>query len=179
MSLINFNEIDCKKSINQENAIINFNGSKIEIVKYLSANDKYDLIMCTLQKAFDKNIYNAFKMDLFFELNVIYSYTNIVFSDEDRIDEASLYDTLKRSGLIDLVLAQIDSNELSYLKQCIINSAETIIKYRNTFGAVFSALVEQLPENVTKVNTMIKDVDLEKMKALLSLVKEIAPQSEE
>lgn len=169
MSLINYKDIDCKKSIDKNNKIINFNGTDIEIINYLSANDKYDLIMVTLQKAFEKNIYNSFKMDMYFDLNVVYSYTNIVFSIEDRADEAMLYDVLKSSGLIDKIKAEIDPCELEYLKDCIITMSQTIIKYRNTFGAIFGSFMELLPENLEKVKAVVKELDIEKIKALMAI----------
>lgn len=175
MALINFKDIDFNKSIDTTNKIINFNDSDIEIVNYLSARDKYDLIMITLQKSFEKNIYNPFKMDMYFDLNVVYSYTNMIFDDEDRQDEEMLYDTLTRSGFIALVKGNIDPTELAYLKDCISTLSETIIKYRNTFGSVVGALAEHFPDSMDKMQAMMASIDLEKMEGLLSLVKEINP----
>ena len=37
-----------------------FCGQKIEVLKYLPAADKYDLLMVTLQKSLEGNIYNEF-----------------------------------------------------------------------------------------------------------------------
>lgn len=173
MSLINFKDIDFEKSIDKTNKTINFNGNEIEIVNYLSTNDKYDLIMITLQKSFEKNIYNPFRMDIYFDLNVIYLYTNIVFSEEDRLDEAALYDTLKRSGLIDAVMAEIDEKELRLLKSYIYELSEIIIKYRNTFGAVVGSFIEQLPQNMEKAKEIIGNFDPEKYQGILSLASQI------
>lgn len=173
MSLINYKDIDCNKSIDKTNKVINFNGHEIEIVNYLSTNDKYDLIMITLQKAFEKNIYNSFKMDIYFDLNVVYLYTNLVFDSEDREDESQLYDTLKRSGLIDAIKAEIPEEELNYLKSCVLRMSDTIIKYRNTFGAVLGSIVEQLPENMEKAKEFVQEFDSEKYAGLLDLAKQI------
>jgi hypothetical protein len=173
MSLINFKEIDFNKSIDKTNKVINFNGQEIEVVNYLSANDKYDLIMITLQKSFEKNIYNPFKIDMYFDLNVVYLYTNIVFDAEDRLDEAALYDTLKRSGLMDAVKAEIDSDELWDIKNTIWQLSEIILKYRNTFGAVVGAFIEQLPQNMEKAKDIIGEFDPEKWKGLMSMASQI------
>lgn len=173
MSLINYKDIDCNKSIDKTNKVINFNGTDIEIVPYLSINDKYDLIMITLQKAFDKNVYNPFKIDIYFDLNVIYLYTNIVFDNEDRLDEAALYDTLNRSGLIAAVKAEIDSEELEYLKDCIYQLSKIITKYRNTFGAVVGGFIEQLPANMEKAKEIIGEFDLDKYKDFLNMASQL------
>ena len=75
---------------------------KIEVLKYLPAQDKYDLLMITLQKSLEGNVYNAFKLNLYFELNLVYMYTNISFTDKQREDELKLYDTLKSNGFFEL-----------------------------------------------------------------------------
>ena len=173
MGLVNYKDIDFNKSIKKENKIIDFNGTEIQIVPYLSTNDKYDLIMITLQKSFEKNIYNVFKMDIYFDLNIVYLYTNIVFSQKDREDESKLYDELKYSGLLDLIKNEIDPQELTYLKNCIIELSNIILKYRNTFGAVLGGFIEQLPENMEKAKSIIGEFDPEKYKLLLNLASQI------
>lgn len=169
MALINFKDINFNKSLNNTNKIIEFNGSIIEVVPYLSVNDKYDLIMITLQKANEEGVYNCFKIDTFFNLHVIYTYTNIVFSDEDRQDEAGLYDTLKQSGLMDAVLSQIDKNELEYLKKCIYDLVALIMKYRNTFGTVLANFLEMLPKNMEKAKVAIDEMDMNKLGQLAKM----------
>ena len=58
MSLINYKDIDFNKSINKETIKINFNDYEIEIVPYLSINDKYNLIMTTLSRSDEIDLYN-------------------------------------------------------------------------------------------------------------------------
>ena len=43
-----------------------FNNQTIEVLKYLPIEDKYDLIMITLQKAEEDGIYNDIKLDMYF-----------------------------------------------------------------------------------------------------------------
>lgn len=177
MGLINYKNIDFNKSINKENKIINFNGSEIQIVKYLPANDKYDLIMITLQKSLDKNIYNPFKIDMYFDLNVVYLYTNIVFNAEDRVDEAALYDIFNESGLIAAVKENIDADEYTELKGYIYKLADMITKYRNTFGAAISSFVDQLPKNMEHAKEIISEFDPEKYSQLLNTARQINANS--
>ena len=40
---------------------ITFNDTEIEVLQYLPINDKYDLIMITLQNAYEEGIYNPLK----------------------------------------------------------------------------------------------------------------------
>ena len=170
MGLINYKDIDFNKSINKELKTFDFNGSEIAVVPYLSINDKYDLVMITLQKSLEKGIYNHVKLDMYFELHIIYMYTNIQVDNVDRQDEAALYDIFKRSGLIDKVLEQIDENEIDTLWTYIYEMEEIIMSYRNTFGTILSNFIETLPENMEKAKETIEKIDIEKIKALKGLV---------
>ena len=108
MGLINYKDIDFNKSIDKENKIINFNGSEIQILPYLSITDKYDLIMATIKKSYEEGIYNPIKLKMYFNLHLVYMYTNIIFDAEDKAKVEELYDTLSNSGLITLILENID-----------------------------------------------------------------------
>lgn len=170
MGLINYKDIDFNKSINKELKTFDFNGSEIAIVPYLSINDKYDLVMITLQKSLEDGIYNHVKLDMYFELHIIYMYTNIQIDNIDREDEAGLYDTLKKSGLINKVLELIDDNEIKTLLAYIYEMEKIIMKYRNTFGSVFGAFVRQLPENMEKAKEIVESFDEEKLSGLKTLI---------
>ena len=166
MALINFKDIDFNKSINKENKVIDFNGSEIQIINYLPVQDKYDLIMVTVQKSKEKNMYNPFLIDLYFDLNVIYLYTNIIFNAEDRADEAGLYDTLKRSGLIDTVKNNIDEDELKLLKFYIEAVVSYSTHYSNTFKGSVEELLEKLPKDLGGLAELIKNMPPELMEKL-------------
>lgn len=169
MALINFKDIDFDKSINKTNTIIDFNGSQIEILPDISISDKYDLVMVTLQKSFEKGIYNPVKLEMYFDLNLIYLYTNIVFSIEDRTDEEALYDTLYRSGLVAKVRENINDTDILFLHSAITDIAELVMKYRSSFGSAFSTFVEELPANMEKVQEIISNFDAEKTAPLMAL----------
>jgi hypothetical protein len=164
---------DFQKKIDKTNKVIDFNGSEIQIVKYLSASDKYDLIMSTLQKSFAGNgMFDDFKAGVYFSLNVIYLYTNITFSAEDRADEFGLYDTLKNSGLMNAVMAEIDEEELDDLFDDMLAMQRRITTYNNTTAAVISEFIDSLPEKFAKVTEFVNNLNPEKLQAM----KEMAEQ---
>ena len=70
-----------KLKMNTDVNTFDFCGQKIEVLKYLPAQDKYDLLMITLQKSLENGIYNDFKLNFYFELNLVYMYTNISFTE--------------------------------------------------------------------------------------------------
>lgn len=170
MGLINYKDIDFKKSINKELKTFEFNGSEIGVVPYLSINDKYDLVMITLQKSLEKGIYNHVKLDMYFELHIIYMYTNIQIDNDDCTDEAELYDTLKRSGLIDKVLEQIDDNEIETLYSYIYEMEDVLMNYKSTFGSALTYAIDQLPANMEKVKDIFENLNPEKIEELVGLL---------
>ena len=161
MGLINFKDIDFKKSINNENKIINFNGTEIQILNYLPIHDKNDLIIISLQKSFENNIYNYHKLKMYFELHLIYLYTNIVFDADSRADEEGLYDNLKKSGLLDLVINEISKDERCQLWEDVLNVKYDMEKYNNSFVAFISNSIDDLGDKVTKGIEMIKSLNIE------------------
>ena len=72
----------------------NFNNTEIEVKQYLPIEDKYDLVMITLQKAEENGIYNALKLDMYFHLHLVYMYTNLSFTEKQKENEMKIYDTL-------------------------------------------------------------------------------------
>lgn len=175
MSLINFSDIDFNKSINKPNKVITFNGSEIEVINYLSSSDKYDLITSTIQKAFPKNgIFDDFRTKVFFNLNIVYLYTNIVFSAKERANEFELYDTLSQSGLLELIKAEIDEKELEELYNTIIITQERIIAYNNTTASIIYDFIETIPEKFKQFRDFMNSFDKEKIQSIKDLAQSFA-----
>lgn len=159
MGLINFKDIDFNKSIDKELKIFEFNGSEIGVVPYLSINDKYDFVMITLQKAFEKGIYNLVKLDMYFNLHLVYMYTNIQIDNEDRVDEAALYDIMMRSGLIEKVIENIPEEEIDELS-CYINEVkEEMSNYKGSLLNFLSDAISNLPQKAEEALNMLSTID--------------------
>ena len=62
--------------------VIKLNNKEVKVLDYLPFEDKYDLIMITLQKSFEEGYYNPVKLDKFFHLHLIYLYTDINFTEK-------------------------------------------------------------------------------------------------
>ena len=161
MGLINYKDIDFNQSINKETKKINFNGSEIEIVNYLSISDKNDLIMLAIQNSFDDGIYNQIKLDMYFDLYLIYMYTNIVFDVEDRADEETLYDILSKSGLIQLVKNNINVDELNILNSYLWKTLDIMTAYKKSIASVILDLVDNLNEKIKEGIETLNEINPE------------------
>lgn len=148
-----------------------FCGQKIEVLKYLPAADKYDLLMITLQKSLEGNIYNEFKLNLFFELNLVYMYTNISFTEKQREDEFKLYDTLRSNGFFELFYEALDDKEYEELFDQIAELKTTMEKSKGSIAGVISNIIEDLPVNAEAAAKIVENFDPSQFQAVVDFAR--------
>ena len=165
MAIINYNDLGLTKS--KEVRIFKWNNKDIEIVKYLPIDAKYDIVMITLQEAYEEGIYNPVKLDKFFHLNLVFMYSNLVFTDEDRQDTDKLYDELKSSGFMDKFLQNI--NEEDYTE--MLEDIDTIIKAKSGFSGIVKKLVDDLPAQAEAMQNIVNNFDSNKYQAVVDFAK--------
>ena len=148
-----------------------FCGQKIEVLKYLPAQDKYDLLMITFQKSLEGNIYNEFKLNLYFELNLVYMYTNISFTDKQREDEFKLYDTLKSNGFFELFYPAMEETEYNDLFKQITDMKQTLEKSHGSVAGVIANLIEDLPEQAEAMANILNNFDPAQFKDVIDFAR--------
>lgn len=149
----------------------NFCGQTIEVLKYLPARDKYDLLMITLQQSQQGNIYNEFKLNLYFELNLVYMYTNISFTDKQREDEFKLYDTLKSNGFFELFYSAIEPSEYEDLFKQMIELKTALEKNNISIANTINNLIENLPANAEAVANILNNFDPSQFKDVIDFAR--------
>lgn len=150
-----------------------FCGQKIEVLKYLPAQDKYDLLMVTLQKSLEGNIYNDFKLDLFFELNLVYMYTNITFTEKQREDEFKLYDSLKSNGFFELFYNVLDETEYNELFGQLTLLREASEKSHMSIAGILGELTENLPKQAEAMADILQNFKPEQFKDVIDFARYI------
>jgi hypothetical protein len=156
-----------KLKVNTEVNTFEFCGQNIEVLKYLPARDKYDLLMVTLQKSMEHGAYNEFKLNLYFELNLVYMYTNISFTEKQREDEFKLYDTLKSNGFFELFFQAIDEDEYNELFAQLNAIKDANFKNRMSAGAVISKFIDDLPANAETAAKIVESFNPEQFKQVI------------
>jgi len=66
---------------------------------------------------------NEIKLEMYFNLFVIYMYTDLVFTDEEKENPAELYDVLQSNNIIDKVIGAI-----GYDYEILVEFLETMRK---------------------------------------------------
>lgn len=113
MAKVAFSKLGLKE--NKDVNTIVFNDIEIEIKKYLSIEDKLNMISAAINNAMDENgDINSVVLEAHFNLQVVFYYTNLTFTDKQKENLVKLYDLLKGSGLMDAVIDAIGLDNEEY-----------------------------------------------------------------
>ena len=148
-----------------------WNGNEIEVLDYLPIEDKYDLIMITLQKSLEDGYYNPIKIDEFFHLHLIYMYTNINFTEKQKEDASKLYDNLMSSGLLAQIISKIPTEEYDMLYTYLENVKNDLDKYGQSFKAILDAIINELPEKASEAMKILESFNPEDYKSVIAFAK--------
>ena len=169
MAKTSFTSLKLKQK--EEKKSITYNDIAIEINQYLSEKSKYDIVMITLQKAFENGIYNPVLLDMYFHLHLVYTYAEISFTEKQKEDEFKLYDILKSNGLMDEIISNIPEQEydslLSYLEE-YVNKKE---KYNKSVVSLINEIITDLPNQAQAAADIINNFDKEKFQEVMDFVK--------
>ena len=158
MAKIAYTRIKSACKIDTSVNTFDFEGSTVEVLKYLPVEDKVDLVQVALQEAEEDGVYNDIKLDVFFNLNIIYLYSNISFTDNQKSEPYKLYDQLQCAGIIDQVIANMDQDEYKHLVDYLEQTKADILTYRNTAGAVLQRVITDLPKNAQAAADIVNNI---------------------
>lgn len=171
MAKIPFSKLKIKK-VDDSIKTIEFEGQTIEVRQYLPIQEKLALISRVVELAHeqDSNFSNPVKADVYTDLEMFKTYTNISFTEKQLEDPAHLYDILLSSGLLEEVYDAIPSDETSAIVRGVTDSIAAFYKYQNSL----LGLLDTVSTDYSNLN-----FDLDKLKEKitdpeqLALVKEV------
>ena len=171
MSLLPFTKLGLTKKEEIKN--ITINDQVIEVKQYLPISDKINIITNVIENsADDNNFANPVKVEVFANLEIMYAYTNISFTDKQKEDPTKLYDLLEENGVIAEVIAAIPENEYALLLGWIDETIEAFYKYRNSVLGILdtiSADYSNLSLDATNLQKQIADPEnLKLLKSIMS-----------
>lgn len=119
--------------MNTEVKTVSIGEQEIEVKQYLPVNDKLILISNVLNNSIDDaNFSNPIKLDVFTNLEIIFTYTNLSFTDKQKEDLVKLYDILESNNIFNQIIAAIPSEEYNCLIDGIQRCSDAIYTYRNS-----------------------------------------------
>ena len=140
MAKVSFTKLGLTK--NQEIKTLNWNEQNIEIKQYLPINDKLNLIASVINNAHDSNnnFSNPMQVSVYANLEILYAYTNINFTDKQKEDVAKLYDLVKSNGLLKAIIENIPAEEYGEIINGIHDSINAIYSYQNSVLGILDTL---------------------------------------
>ena len=161
-----------KLKVNTSVKTFDFKGQKVQVIQYLPAQDKYDLLMITLQQAEEDGVYNEFKLNLYFELNLVYMYTNISFTEKQREDEIKIYDSLKSNGFFDLFFEAFNEDEYEELLNELEAIKESKLLSKTTIGFLVDRFIKEIPANMEKAVEIVNSFDPSQYQAVVDFARQ-------
>jgi hypothetical protein len=86
-------------------------------------------------------------------------YSNINFTTKQRENLPKLYDTLKSSGLMDLIIQQIPESEYNELFNQLEEYVEINSKYNRSAAGILNSLITDLPKQARIAQEIIEGFD--------------------
>ena len=169
MAKIAFGKLGLTK--NNEVKTFEFNGQTIEVKQYLPIDEKTQFFERVINNsADDKGFYNITKVNFWLDLEIIFTYTNITFTEKQKEDLIKLYDLTKGNGLIQMVKNNMQIEELTEITNTIWDTIKNIYQYANSALGIIQTIVadyNDLNLEASELQSKIADPDN------LSLLKDI------
>lgn len=153
---------DLNLKINTNTNIVKIGDKEIKVLQYLPLEDKIDLIQIALQKSEENGIYNEMKLDMYFNLYIVYMYTDLEFTDEQKANEFTLYNELQSNEIIINIIGAIDEDEYITLIDYLEMMKKNNEKYKRSAAALFQTMIQDLPKNAAAAAEIVDNFDPEK-----------------
>ena len=162
---------DLNLTIKQTYETIEVNGQEIKVLQYLPIEDKNDLVQITLQQSEESGIYNEYKLQVFFNLNLIYMYTDLVFTDEEKANYYQLYDELNTNDIFDKVIDAIPDKEYYGIRNAVAIMIKRNEEFKGKAAALIQSLIQDLPANAQAAAKIVDNFDPEKYQNVINFAK--------
>lgn len=167
--MVNYSDLGLKNASSPKT--IKIGETEVKVLQYLPAADKYDLVNITMQESIENGVVNPFKLDMYFHLHLVMMYTDIIFNDEDRLDDFALYDTLMTNDVINLVVNAMDEDEYNSLFAMVEEFSDSMAEYKKSTAGMLDNLMTVLPEQASKLQEAMESIDKDKVVAMADVMK--------
>lgn len=175
MAKIAFSKLKCK--VNDSIKEVKLNDEiTIEVKQYLPIQEKLQLIGDVVIQAHDQdaNFSNPVKAAVFRDLEVVFAYTNLTFTEKQKEDFPKLYDMLLSSGCLAQIIEAIPEEEYEAIVKGVEESVEAVYKYQNSVFGVLDTIKSDYNNMKLDIDTLNKTITdpetLEFIKAMLTNV---------
>lgn len=166
------NPVDVSKQLTEALTVqskstkIMIDGDSVNIKQYLPIRDKSDIITIVLENSKENGVYNPVLIDMYFHVYLVFSYSDIPFSDEEKEQVEQIYDLLCSNGYMDAIIKAIPETEYQYLYNALNELKNDKLQYGSTFISALSWIMDALPNMVSTAEEILQTADFDKMETL-------------
>jgi hypothetical protein len=162
-----FSDIDTKYK--KEFKTFTWRGQEIKVSQYLPIDEKIALIDIALQKSMRNGMVHPLQLEKYYQLGLVYMYSNIVFSEEDRADEAKIYDALYASGLLNEIIKNIPAKEIQILAEMLKKLCEENEAYKRSAVGFIETVIDLIDKKLPSFIDQFKTLSPETIQMLSTL----------
>ncbi len=160
METISFNDLQLSKK--EDYKTFKFQDKEIQVLQYLPIESKITLSELALQQSEYEGVYNELALSAYFYTYVIFFYTNLEFTDEQKQNIFDTFDILETNNIISEVLQLIPENEWEELREFIDIQKVRNMTYKKSAAYLISQFINELPEQMDKVGEIINSFNPQK-----------------
>ena len=162
MAKVAFSKLGLKKKT-PEVKTVKINDVDVEVKQYLPVEEKLQLISNVLNNAVDDmSFLNPVKLDVYTNLEIVYFYTNLTFTDKQKEDPQKFYDLLEENDVFLTVIQSMDADEYRDLVGWVQDTVDSYTKYKDSALGILEAVsadYSNLDLEATDIQKKIADPD--------------------
>lgn len=135
---------------------------EVHVSQSISTSDEVDFVDAVLSKSLEAECYNPVLLDAYFHLNLIYLFTDIIFDEEDRVDELKLFDELRAKGILMAVIDCIPKDLYQELFNYVQSYADKKELFYRSATYNLTQILTILPNTINQLVEAAKNFDVEK-----------------
>lgn len=150
---------------------VNWNDNVISVKTYLPIEDKITLIQLVAQQSIEDGIFMPVKVDMYMGVYMIFFYSDLEFTDEEKENVPQLFDEMFTSGLYNAIIAAIPVTEVKLLYDNLDKYIYKVEKYNSSNMYLLNRLLEQLPTTMDEVNEVMRNFDPESFAEVMNFAR--------
>ncbi len=162
-----------KLQLNKDAAPVQIGEQTIAVKQYLPIEEKLELITKVLVQAHEpeSNYNNPVKTDALTALEMIFAYTDLVFTEKQKEDLPKLYDLLKSNGIVDVILNAIPEPERIDIERGVYRTIDSVYAYQNSVLGILDNVKQQqlnTEDSIENVQEFLQSEELKPLKEIIS-----------
>ncbi len=136
-------------------------GQEIEVKQYLPIEDKLSLIANAINNTLmtDENRFpNNVKLKMYLKLEIVFKYTNLVFTDKQKEDLPKLYDLLEGNGIIKMIEDKMPEYDILYLEEDTREILAAMHQYNNSIYGILDNVKNNYSDMELDINKLREEM---------------------